>query len=103
MHGLLGIFRVQLPVARSHIDDDIRRLVEEVKVLSDQFRQLVADESQVVDSQKADSDKVADLQQKIIDRRAELEQLRQTVAGRPVMMRGTRSILGARNARIAAL
>lgn len=81
---------------RSHLDEEIRKLVQEADLLSQQFGQLKQDESEARDSGSDDAEKIERLRQQIAERQLGLEQLRVEVAGRPVMYSivPTRSIGG---------
>ena len=70
---------------RSHLDNEIRQLVEQARTLSQQFQKLQWDDSLAGETQADESDKIAELQAKIATRRKELQELRESVAGQPVL------------------
>ncbi len=70
---------------RSHMDDEIRKLVQDAKWISEQFQQLADDDQFVLDVNQREADKIDELANAISQRRLELQDLREEVAGRPLL------------------
>ena len=70
---------------RSHLEDEIVRLSDELKALHEQFEILTLDDVEARESEAADSQQISKLKKLIEDRRADLASLKQEVEGRPVL------------------
>jgi hypothetical protein len=75
----------QAKLKRSHLDEEIRRLVEQAAELQAEFSQLQDDEVLAEDSRQQEQERLDQLREKIRLRREELRQLRESVTERPVM------------------
>ncbi|MGI9518131.1 MAG: hypothetical protein ACR2NP_13840 [Pirellulaceae bacterium] len=70
---------------RSHLQDEIRRLIDQTDTLRRQTRQLDEDQDLAQDSRDADARKIEQLEKQIAARKKELGQLRTEVSDRPQM------------------
>ncbi len=70
---------------RSHLEDEIRKLIEQADQIRRQMSQLGEDRDLAQSSRASDTEKIEELEKQIAERLVELDNLREEVAGRPQM------------------
>ena len=70
---------------RSHLDEEIRRLNEETRVLESQFQGLISNDSETLQTRQQDSDRIIEMRLQIEKKRSELELARNENIGQPVL------------------
>lgn len=70
---------------RSHLDEEIRRLNEETRVLESQFQGLVSNDSGTSETREQDEKRIAELRRKIEKKRSDLKLARTNKGEQPVL------------------